>query len=270
MLLPEPDVNKPLDCPLTQEGQLLAEQLVGALAQASHHLPQHTSLGYHTYIVPEENVPKSIDINPRALDKFTSTGGIGKQDTDTIMVAGIPYTRKDLPASVALSEIEFMDGLKEQEHTTVIDNTSGVSLYLFLDLHGDNNRPVRVVFDTGASISLWLASAVKDGRLRAYLDKNNPTTITGVGQGKTQAQAATVVIPGNEKGPDGRYPAFLSKSTIVNEIIPALPQNDLAPLISSILSTASEMITLPGDMKLNNFQQQVGGLVEGLIGIKHI
>jgi hypothetical protein len=105
MLLPEPDVNKPLDCPLTQEGQLLAEQLVVALAQASHHLPQQTSAGYHTYIVPEENVPKSIDINRRALDKFTSTGGIGKQDTDTIMVAGIPYTRKDLPASVALSEI---------------------------------------------------------------------------------------------------------------------------------------------------------------------
>ena len=180
------------------------------------------------------------------------------------------FTRKDLPASVALSEIEFMDGLKEQEHTTVIDNTSGVSLYLFLDLHGDNNRPVRVVFDTGASISLWLASAVKDGRLRAYLDKNNPTTITGLGKGKTQAQTATVLIPGNEKGPDGRYPAFLSKSTIVNEIIPALPQNDLAPLISSILSTASELITLPEDMRLNNFQHQIGGTVEGLIGIKHI
>ena len=170
MFLPEPDVNKPLDCPLTQERQLLAEQLVGALTQASHHLPQPTSLGYQTYIVPEENVPKSIDLNPRALDRFTSSRGVGKQDTDTIMIAGIPYTRKDLPANVALSEVEFLDGLKKQGHTTVVDNTSGVSLYLFLDLHGDNNHPVRVVFDTGASISLWLASAVKDGRLRAHLD----------------------------------------------------------------------------------------------------
>ena len=82
-------------------------------------------------------------------------------------------------------------------------------------MHGNNNLPVRVIFDTGASISLWLASAVKDGRLRAYLDNNNPTTITGIGKGRTQAQAATVLIPGNTKGPDGGYPVYLSKSTIV-------------------------------------------------------
>ena len=61
MLLPEPDVNKPLDCPLTQEGQLPAEKLVGALTQVSYHLPQPTSVGYQTFIIPEENVPRSID-----------------------------------------------------------------------------------------------------------------------------------------------------------------------------------------------------------------
>ena len=45
---------------------------------------------------------------------------------------------------------------------------------------------------------------------------------------------------------------------------------DLCPLISSILCTAADLVTLPQDMRLNNFQQDVGGTVEGLIGIKHI
>ena len=102
---------------------------------------------------------------------------------------------------------------------TVIDSTSGTAMYLFLDMHGDNDRAVRVIFDTGASISLWLATAVQDGRLRAYLDHDNPTTITGIGKGRTQAQTATVIIPGNIKSQDGGYPVYLSKSTIVNEII---------------------------------------------------
>ena len=86
------------------------------------------------------------------------------------MIAGVPGARKDLPDTVALSEVEFLDGLRKEGHTTVIDNTSGAAMYLFLDMHGDNNLPVRVIFDTGASISLWLATAVQDGRLRAYLD----------------------------------------------------------------------------------------------------
>ena len=41
-------------------------------------------------------------------------------------------------------------------------------------------------------------------------------------------------------------------------------------LISSILCTAADLVTLPQDMRLNNFQQDIGGTVEGLIGIIHI
>ena len=115
-------------------------------------------------------------------------------------------------------------------------------MYLFQDMHGDDDRPVRVIFDSGASISLWLAAAINDGRLRAFLDTANPTTITGIGKGQPQAQTATVIIPGNIQCPDGDYPVYLSKSTIVNEIIAPLPVTDLAPLISSILCTASNLI----------------------------
>ena len=104
-------------------------------------------------------------------------------------------------------------------------------MYLFLDMHGENDHPVRVIFDTGASISLWTASAVKDGRLRAFLDVANPTTITGVGAGHTHAQTAAVIIPGNIKNADRGYPSYLSKSTIVNEIIALLSMKDLCPLI---------------------------------------
>ena len=49
-----------------------------------------------------------------------------------------------------------------------------------------------------------------------------------------------------------------------------LDTTDLCPLISSILHTAADLIALPQDMTLPNFQQDVGGTVEGLIGIKHI
>ena len=63
-----------------------------------------------------------------------------------------------------------------------------------------------VIVNTGASISLWMASAVKDGCLRAWLDVANPTTITGVGAGLTHEQTATVIIPGNINNTNGDYP----------------------------------------------------------------
>ena len=135
------------------------------------------------------------------------------------MIAGQPWAREDLPDTVTTNKTEFMDGLIKDGHTAIVDSTSGTAMYLFLEMHRENDHPVRVIFDTGASISLWLAAAVKDGCLRAYLDVANPTTITRVGKGQTQAQTATVIIPGNIQCPDGGYPVYLSKSTIANEII---------------------------------------------------
>ena len=122
------------------------------------------------------------------------------------MIAGQPWDREMLPDTVTTDRTKCMADLKANGHAAAVDHTSGLPVYLFLDMHGDNDNPVQVIFNTGASIFLWMASAIKDGRLRAWLDVANPPTITGVGAGLTQAQTATVIIPGNIKNKDGDYP----------------------------------------------------------------
>ena len=222
-------------------------------------------------MAPEKNVPTEIDLHPSTLEQYLPKNiKQGLRKAATVMIAGQPWNKGELPATVTTDKNKFLADLKATGHAAAIDKTSVVLVYLFLDMHGENNRPVCVVFDTGASISLWLSSAIKDGRLRAWLDEANPTTLTGVEAGHTQAQTATVIIPGNTKNGSGDYLSYISKSTIVSEIIAPLDTTDLCPLISSIRHTAADLITLPQDMTLANFQQDVGGTVDGLIGIKHI
>ena len=72
------------------------------------------------------------------------------------MIEGQPWDREMLPDTVTTDRTEFMNGLRENGHTAIVDHTSGAPVYLFLDMHGENNHPVRVIFDTGASISLCL------------------------------------------------------------------------------------------------------------------
>jgi hypothetical protein len=67
MLLPEPNVNKPIDRPLTQEGQLPAEELVGPLTRVP------VLVGYLPFILPEENVPLSINIRPRSFGSLQTS-----------------------------------------------------------------------------------------------------------------------------------------------------------------------------------------------------
>ena len=40
-------------------------------------------------------------------------------------------------------------------------------------------------------------------------------------------------------------------------------------IVTEVLSGASKHNTLPKDMVISNFQQEIGGRIEGLIGIKH-
>ena len=180
MLLPEPNLNNPLACSLNQQARSVAARLAGAVAQAAQSSPQLASVGFTSYMIQEKNIPINLDLKPSVLDGFLSHNAKEGQGEATVMIAGLPWAKEDLPDAVALSEAEFMEGLRKKGHTTIIDSASGTAMYLFLDMHGDNDRSVQVIFDTGASISLWLAAAVHDGRLRAHLDTANPTIITSI------------------------------------------------------------------------------------------
>jgi hypothetical protein len=57
---------------------------------------------------------------------------------------------------------------------------------------------------------------------------------------------------------------------VVTKIINTLLSADLAGHIAPLLSEARKTVTLPTDMKLENFQTMIGSRVEGIIGIQHM
>ena len=75
------------------------------------------------------------------------------------------WNTRELPDTVTTDKNKFLADSMDTEYSTSIDRTSGVPVYLFLDMHGMNDHPVRVVFNTGASNSLWLSTAIMDYRL---------------------------------------------------------------------------------------------------------
>ena len=65
-------------------------------------------------MIQEKNIPTTLNLNPSVLDGFLSHKAKEGRDDATVMIAGLPCDREDLPDSVALSEEEFMDGLRKQ------------------------------------------------------------------------------------------------------------------------------------------------------------
>ena len=58
---------------------------------------------------------------------------------------------------------------------------------------------------------------------------------------------------------------------MVSQIIPALPQSDQTELITeTILSLKQGNHDIPSTMNPNNFQTEIGGHIQGLIGAKHL
>ena len=145
---------------------MVASDLADAVFSAARFSPELETGGIASaFMIPEENIPITIDRKPSTLDRYLPEDVRNGLSKATIMIAGQPCDREMLPDTVTTDRTKFMDGLKANGHTAVVDHTSGPPVYLFLDMHGENDHPVRVIFDTGASISLWTASAVKDGRL---------------------------------------------------------------------------------------------------------
>ena len=112
MLLPDPDLLTPLACPLDQQAQTVALRLAGAVAEAATSSPRLASAGFTSYMIQEKNIPINLDIKPSVLDGFLSHNAKEGQGEATVMIAGLPWAKEDLPDAVALSEAEFREGLR--------------------------------------------------------------------------------------------------------------------------------------------------------------
>ena len=120
-------------------------------------------------------------------------------------------------------------------------------------------------------MSLWLNQIIMEGSLETYIDSASPAAISGIGQNTTQATTCTVRLPGNTKNPHtGNYRDYLCKSTMVQQIIPPLPPTDQTQLVEETLQTIRLTDSIQDDMIPSNFQTEIGGQLQGLIGAKHL
>jgi hypothetical protein len=123
----------------------------------------------------------------------------------------------------------------------------------------------------GATISLWLNQVVMEGALTTTIDSASPAAISGIGQNTTQDTTCTIILPGNKKNPHtGNYINFICKSTMVQQIIPPLPQTDQTQLVEETLQTIRLTDSIQDDMIPSNFQTEIGGQLQCLIGAKHL
>ena len=76
-----------------------------------------------------------------------------------------------------------------------------------------------------------------------------------------------VRLPGNTKTKDNIWIDFLACSSIVPSIIPDLGTKNIEPLVHKALTKIGR--SRSPDMSLGNFQTEIGGRLQGLIGIKH-
>ena len=169
--------------------------------------------------------------------------------------------------TIMYSKQELLNsGMKDE----VILERPGEALYLFLDMLSMTSEPVRVVFDTGASISLFLASCVQAGKLRLFLDLTKQVTVGGIGNTISKAQSAQVILPGNKRNMEGQYESYITLASIVQKIVPDLKKVNIQEDVKSALREAQTIIDTPADMTLENFQHEVGSRIEGLIGARNM
>ena len=72
MLLPDPDLLVPLKCPLDPLAQTVASRLAEAVAEAATSFPQLALAGFTSFMVPERNIPMTLDLKPSVLDGLLS------------------------------------------------------------------------------------------------------------------------------------------------------------------------------------------------------
>ena len=135
------------------------------------------------------------------------------------------------PECVTYTKDEFMKRNTPAHPSDLVDRTQGQAVYLYIDLYGNKGQSIRTVFDSGATISLWLNHIIKDGLMESRIDADSPAVIAGIGQNTTKAVTCTVMLPGNKINPiTGNYFTFMCKSTMVQQIIRPLPHRLILPL----------------------------------------
>ena len=76
--------------PLNPQAQTVASRLAGAVAEAAKSSPQLALEGFTSFMVPEKNIPTTLDLKPSILDNLLSHDVKESQSEATIMIAGQP------------------------------------------------------------------------------------------------------------------------------------------------------------------------------------
>ena len=108
--------------------------------------------------------------------------------------------------------------------------------------------------------------------METRIDTSSPAAVSGIGNGQTHAITFDVVLPGNVTNKiTGNFTNFWCRSTMVHQIIPPLPQTNQTKLIGeTIQALRQNNHYIPEDMIPANFQTEIGGKLQGLIGAKHL
>ena len=170
--------------------------------------------------------------NETQATKQAQTVLITDQPQATLEVGSRVWTEDDLPACVTMDKQKFLGRNAPAHPADVVDRTQGPAVYLYIDLWAVGDRSIRTVFDSGATVSLWLEDVILNGMLETRIDSDNPAAVSGIGNSNTKAITCDVVLPGNIKNKSsGEYVEYWCRSTLVNQIIPALPESKQTQLI---------------------------------------
>ena len=136
------------------------------------------------------------------------------------MIAAENFTGTPLPAIVTTDMTQFMKDNCDTD-AQVVEKRDGDAVLIYFDMQGADGKPIRVVFDSGATICLWTQDVFTKGRVNCCLhsvEKNK--TLSGLGGSVSSVSACTVLLPGNVKNNKGQWRNVLACSSLVPQIIP--------------------------------------------------
>ena len=262
MLLPELVVNQTIEGDVVSQG---SSEEFHDIHVAGHCTVASGPEGHSAIFEAEAVEHKEEGLSTMEVLATKVPSELGDRLAEAVMM--VTNGQNGLPPCVTTDWDGFL-ATNQSNDTHLVEQREGDAVLIYLDLYGNNNRSIRVVFDGGATVCLWIQDTIFSGKINAYVDPKSSRSLEGVGGGITTAMAGTVILPGNTKK-EGRWHDFYACSSFVPQIIQDVRVRGTSDIVAEVLSGASKHNTLPKDMVVSNFQQVIGGRIEGLIGIKH-
>ena len=158
MLLPDLVVNQTIEGNIVSRGSIDAFHEIHA---AGHCTVASGPEGHSAIFEAEEVEHQEEGLSTMEVLTTKVPTELGDKLTEAVMM--VTNGQNGLPPCVTTDWGGFL-AANQSTDTHLVEQREGDAVLIYLDLHGNNNQSIRVVFDGGATVCLWIHDTIFSGR----------------------------------------------------------------------------------------------------------